>query len=178
VTLLAREDVLAYLMADGEVPGAIRWAKYYGLRYTWHEETLTFTLCLEGGSEREGEREPYLLAGTFEDYRVMPPVWRFLDPRTGRDIGPAAYPSAGPFVPGSVLHSSGVICAPWNRLAYADRSGLHGDWAEPSRWQTIAPQHTSANTLPDMLARIRSEVTISPRRLAPLPPCPRAEAAA
>ena len=166
--LLACDDVLAFLEGEDEIPGAIRWAAYHGLDHTWDGQALLLTVRLTGSSDREGEQEPYLLAGSFEDYRVMPPAWRFLDPRTGQDIGLAAYPAAGPFQSGSVLHSNGVICAPWNRLAYADRGGPHSDW-NATNWQSAAPQHSSARTIPDMLARIRAEVTISPRRLAPLP---------
>jgi len=167
MALLARGDVLAYLNDDGEIPGALRWAEFHGLEHAWHQETLTFTVRLIGGSETI-EFERYLVRGTFEDYRVMPPVWRFFDPRTARDIGPAAYPLAGPFPSGSVLHSSGVICAPWNRLAYKDRGGPHEDW-NAANWQTTAPQYTTAKTIPEMLARLRAEVLISARRLAALP---------
>jgi len=101
---------------------------------------------------------------------TSPPAWRFLDPRTGADIGRAAFPAPGPFPLGSVLHATrAVICAPWNRLAYAERGGPHSDWNATS-WQTTAPQYTSARTIPDMLARVRAEVIISPARLEPLPP--------
>jgi hypothetical protein len=173
--LLAREDVLAYLMADDEIPGAIRWAEYHGLPHNWDVATLIFTVCLEGGSEREGEREAYLLAANLEDYRVLPPVWRFLHPHTGADIGRAAFPKAGAFENGSVLHSNGVICAPWNRLAYAAHGGPHKDWTGPTQWQGVASDRTTAHTIPAMLARIRAEVLISPGRLAPLPPLDPAE---
>ncbi len=168
MSLLAYSDVLAFLEGEDEIPGALRWAAYYGLEHTWDKKALLLTVRLIGGSDREREREPYLLIGTFEDYRAMPPAWRFLDPRTRQDIGLPAYPAAGPFPLGSVLHSNGVICAPWNRLAYADRGGPHSDW-NAANWQTAAPQHSSARTIPDMLARIRAELTISPRRLASLP---------
>jgi hypothetical protein len=167
--LLPREDVLAFLGADEEIPGAIRWAMHYGLAHTWDEATLTFRVWFQGGRD-DSDREPYLLGGTFEDFPTMPPAWRFLDPRSGRDIGPAAYPAAGPFQNGSVLHAHGVICAPWNRLAYADQGGPHADWTEPTRWQQLAPDRTHATTIPDMLARLRAEVAISASRLAPLPP--------
>jgi hypothetical protein len=169
MTLLPREDALAYLMADDEIPGAIQWAEYHGLQHNWDEGSLAFSLHLEGGSEREGEREHYLLSASVEGYRVVPPAWRFLDPRTGEDIGRAAFPKAGSFENGSVLHGNGVICAPWNRLAYAVHGGPHGDWTEPAKWQSVAPDRTTAHTIPAMLARIRAEVVISPGRLAPLP---------
>lgn len=166
MSLLARDDVLAYLEGDDEIPGAIRWATYHDLEQTWDHQTLALTVRLKGGGERQ---ELYLLEGKFEDYRAMPPTWRFLDPRTGSDIGRAAFPAPGSFPLGSVLHSTkAVICAPWNRLAYADRGGPHNNW-DVANWQTTAPQYTSAWTIPDMLARIRAEVIISPGRLDPLP---------
>src|SRR5439155_22713557 len=70
MALLARGDVLAYLNDDGEIPGALRWAEFHGLEHAWHQETLTFTVRLIGGSETI-EFERYLVRGTFEDYRVM-----------------------------------------------------------------------------------------------------------
>ena len=169
MSLLSREDILAYLEADDEIPGAIRWANHHGLSFTWDEEALTFTLHFESGSDRGSQPEVYLLVGSFEDYPALPPAWRFLDPRTSREIGRAAYPAAGPFGKGSVLHDQGVICAPWNRFAYADKGGPHKDWT-PTGWQNLAPDRTWARTIPDMLARVCAEVAISPRRLAPLPP--------
>lgn len=174
--LLAHEDVCAHLMVDDEIPGAIRWATYHALPHRWDEEGLSFIVHLVGGSDREGEQELYLLAGNFEDYRALPPAWRFLDPRNGREIGRAAYPMAGPFANGSVLHANGVICAPWNRLAYADKRGPHADWTDPTQWQRIALDRTLAHTIPAMLARLRAEAAISPRRLAPLPLLDPAEA--
>lgn len=167
--LLGRDDVLAFLEAEDEIPGAIRWAQHHGLEHTWDEGALALRVRLEGGGHGEGVTEAYLLAGTFEDYRAMPPAWRFLDPRDGRDISLPAYPAAGPFPSGSVLHPNGVICAPWNRLAYRDVGGPHDNWTEPSKWQSIEPERTQARTVPEMLARIRAEVAISLGRLAPLP---------
>lgn len=169
MALLPREDVLAFLGADEEIPGAIRWAQHHGLAHTWDDTTLTFRVFLKGPADGERPPEVYLLAGTFEDYRALPPSWRFLDPRTGRDIGGAAYPAPGPYQTGSVLHSQGVICAPWNLLAYKTQGGPHADWTQPARWQETATDRTRALTIPDMLARLLAEVTISPRRLTPLP---------
>lgn len=168
MSLLSREDVLGFLRADDEIPGAIRWAEYHGLMHAWDEANLTFKVWLEGGRTESGS-EQYLLAGKFDDYPVLPPSWRFLDPRTGEDIGRAAYPAAGPFQSGTILHSNAVICAPWNRLAYGDKGGPHGDWAQPAQWRQLAPGHTRAATIPDMLARLRAEAAISVGRLGPLP---------
>jgi hypothetical protein len=176
VALLNRNVVRGYLAADDEIPAAIRWAEIHDLKCGWDEGTLTLTLRLTGSNDAVGT-EPYLLVGTFEDYRVLPPTWRFVDPRNGADIGNAAYPQAGPFPNGSVLHPNGVICAPWSRLAYQDRQGPHNDWGDATAWQTTARERTQADRIPDMLARILAEVKLSPGRLAPLPAAPDREAA-
>lgn len=158
---------MAFLMADDEVPAAMRWADFHRLELVWDEANLRITLRLSSAPDG-GEPEPYLVEARCEEYRVAPPRWQFLDPRTGLDAGDAGAPLAGPFPGGSVLHSSGVICAPWNRLAYADERSVHSEWTEPSKWQSLAPDHTNASTLPEMLARIRAEILISPGRRAPL----------
>jgi hypothetical protein len=184
VALRDPEDVRAALLEADEVPAAIRWAEHHGLRHDWNEDDLILRLWLQGqrqdlqpSADQAPEREDYLLRGTFPDYRVMPPEWRFVDPRNEEEIGQPAYPHPGPFPGGSVLHGNGVICAPWNRLAYGDRGGPHPDWQDAASWQTTAPGSTRALTIPDMLGRIRAEVEISPRRLAPLPPLPEEQAA-
>jgi hypothetical protein len=184
VALLDPEDVRANLLESEEIPAAIRWAELHGLRHDWDEENLVFKLCLEGQREEaqpsastSGDKEQYRLIGTFPDYRVMPPEWRFVDPRNEAEIGRPAYPHPGPFPNGSILHTNGVICAPWNRLAYGDRGGPHTDWQDAASWQTTAPGSTRALTIPDMLGRIRAEVGVSPQRMGPLPPLPEEQAA-
>jgi len=181
VALVDPQDVRANLLENEEIPAAIRWAGHHRLKHEWNEKDLVLKLWLQGqldGEQEEVEKEEYLLVGTFPDYRVMPPEWRFVDPRTEDEIGTAAYPHPGPFQNGSVLHSDGVICAPWNRLAYADKGGPHPDWQDAASWQTTAVDRTRALNIPDMLSRIRAEVEISPRRLAPLPPEPEEQEAA
>ncbi len=178
MALLDPEDVRAHLA--GEIPRAQAWAEHHGLAHTWNADALKFTLALEGASQSENEREQYLVIGTFEDYRAVPPTWRFVDPRNGSDIGLAAYPAPGSFQAGagSVLHGNGVICAPWSRLAYGDKQGPHTDWTDATLWQTPAVGQTDAREIPDMLSRIFYEVAASPNRLAPLPIAEDAEAAA
>ncbi len=168
--LLTRSVVLAHLMADQEIPGALRWAKHHKIEHTWDEDPLLLTVRLRGHADESGHVEEYLVAGVFDDYRVIPPAWRFLDPRNATDVGQGAFPAPGAFGPGSVLHTNGVICAPWNRLAYANETGLHNNWTDLTKWESLEPNNTQARTIPDMLARIRAEVALSPRRLAPLPP--------
>jgi hypothetical protein len=170
---VGREIVLAYLAE--EIPAALDWATSKGLQPEWAPDTLTFSHRLQGGGENDTV-EDYLLVGTFDDYRVEPPTWRFLDPRTGENIGPAAYPLGNWQNGGSVFHGNGLICAAWSRDAYGDRAGPHADWGAATRWQTVGREYVQADTIPDMLARIYAELQLSLRRMEP-PPEIREEAA-
>lgn len=168
--LLPREVVKTILAQESGIPAAHAWARRRKLDLDYDSEALTLRLVLEGlGADPRGEPEPYLVMGSFEDYDVLPPIWRFVDPRTGTEIGKAAYPlPVGP----SILHSNGLICAPWSRPAYACEGGPHPDWGSPTGWKTAAPDYTHALTIPDMLDRIARDVGRSRGRMAPLPPLP------
>jgi hypothetical protein len=171
LSLLPRKVVLANLKE--EMAGALRWARHHSLVHGWDESGLLLTVRLEGLADASGHREPYLITGLFDDYRVIPPAWRFVDPRTCDDLGLPAFPTAGSYPGGSVLHPNGVVCAPWNRLAYKtteNASGVHEDWGALTAWESAAPNHTLARTIPEMLGRLRLEVAMSNHRLAPLPP--------
>ncbi|MGH2692278.1 MAG: hypothetical protein ACRDHM_07210 [Actinomycetota bacterium] len=116
-----------------ELPAASRWALRRGIDLVLDVEALSLTAPLNGPAAEAGAPdEPYQLLASFEDYRVMPPRWRFVDPRNDADIGVAGYPRpVGP----SILHGNGVLCAHWNRLAYQEEGGPHGDWGGPPNWQ-------------------------------------------
>jgi hypothetical protein len=179
---LPAATVRTYLAQPGEIPAALSDARGCGLGPDWDEADLVLRVPLLGpAAPGPGEApvevadttdemwtEPYLLEGIFDDYRTLPPIWRFLDPRTGDDIGPAAYPAPrGP----SVLHPQGLVCAHFSRLAYADHGGPHGNWGGSQAWQTPV-EGTQALTISAMLARLIWEVRYNSRgRIAPLPPC-------
>jgi hypothetical protein len=86
-------------------------------------------------------------------YPVKPPAWYWCDGAGGgREIRTNA-----PFGSG-FLHSNGVICAPWNRLSYAqiDRRGPHGEWTMGD-WRNNS--HTGGcKTLTAMALRIFVEL--------------------
>jgi hypothetical protein len=167
VAQIPRETVAATLGQPEEMPAAIAWAQRRGLDLVYVPSALTVRLVLDGPRVSDQHtRERYVVQGSLEDYDVVPPAWRFLDPRTDRAIGQPAYPQpAG----NSILHGNGVICAPWNRLAYQVEGGPHGDWGPTTGWKTPRPGHTHAVTIPDMLDRIHREVQRSRGRMAPLP---------
>ena len=149
------------------MPAALAGAKRSGHELVYDEDALTARLRLEGpAAADDGPPEPYLITADFEDYRVLPPIWRFVDPRTGNEIGTAAYPQP---TTTSVLHPNGLICAHWSRLAYAAVGGPHSNWGGPETWRSPS-EGTIALTIPDMLARLAHEVAASRGRMAALPP--------
>lgn len=168
MALLTPEAARAYLEAEDELPAAVKWALRRGIALDVDVEALGLTARLTGpAAEAAAPQEPYLLVGSFEDYRVMPPRWRFVDPRNGVDVGSAAYPRP---LGSSILHGNGLLCAHWNRLAYHEEGGPHNDWGGLEKWQNPPAGTSIALTIPDMLQRIVREVAASSGRMAPLPP--------
>jgi hypothetical protein len=181
VTLLPIATVRAHVLH--ELDGARAWANRCGHDLAFDEDALSLKLALVGPATSAETNERYLLTASFEDYRALPPSWRFVHPNTSEDIGAAAYPaSLTPSLRGSNLFIAGgpsgaVICAHFNRLAYVENQntpeqthGVHADWGEPTEWLNLpATEYTHAETIGDMLARIALEVSDSPGRMAPLP---------
>lgn len=156
----------AFVERPDELPAAIVLSKRRGLLLEYDRASLTVRLRIEGPApELDAPPEPYLITGTFDDYRALPPIWRFVHPVTGADVGTAGYPAHSGE---SVMHPSGVICAHWNRLAYSDHGGPHPDWGGPANWQNPVTG-TVALTIPDMLDRLTRDVAASRGRMAPLP---------
>jgi hypothetical protein len=83
-----------------------------------------------------------------------PPAWHWYNPETSALDAPADTPKGS----GGYFHSSGHICAPWNRLAYksVDPAGPHGDW-ELSNWMAN-PKTGACTTLSAMALRIAIEL--------------------
>lgn len=170
------QDVVHAYVAE-EMAAAEAWATRCGYDLSYDADALTISLPLLGADPGGGDGgERYLLTGVLDDYRAVPPAWRFVHPDTAADIGPPAYPAGpNPNPRGSTLFTTGgptgaVICAHFNRLAYAEHDGIHPDWGPPNNWLTLPPSaYTRAETIGDMLARIELEVRESPGRMAPLP---------
>lgn len=159
----------AFLAEPHEMPAAIRLAQSLAVDMTYDEHALRAGLSLTGPPAADGHaEEPYLVTIELDHYRTLPPAWRFVDPRTGDEIGKAAYPQLSG---NSIFHSNGVVCAHWNRLAYGANGGPHSDWGngDPAAWQTTRPSETVALHVPDMLDRLVREVRSSRGRMAPLP---------
>lgn len=174
MTLLPPATVRAHV--EVEMESAAAWAERHSHDLHVDEGGLSVGLRLRGPRSDGSGEEAYLLRGSFEDYRAVPPAWWFVHPTTEADVGPPAYPGAATPAPrGSHLFITGgptgaVICAYFNRLAYAEEQGPHGDWGAPTNWLSPPPSnYARAETIGDMLARITLEVRESAGRMAPLP---------
>jgi hypothetical protein len=89
-------------------------------------------------------------------YPAMPPAWHWLNPETMEYDRPQDTPKGGGF-----FHGNGVICAPWNRLAYKseDPRGPHNDWTI-GNWRA-EPKTGACTTLSAMALRVATELRAS-----------------
>jgi hypothetical protein len=97
-----------------------------------------------------------------DGFPAIPPAWtcRNLDGQTPKSAYPAP-PTSGGHVP-SIFHTNGLLCAHWNRLAYAALGGIHSNWTDLANWKTTEPGSVRGETFPDMLAAIRTHLASSP----------------
>jgi hypothetical protein len=170
--MLPAEVVAAYV--EQELPAARAWADREGLLLSFDPDRPSLRVELEGPGPEGEPPERYLLEGILDDYRALPPLWRFLHPDSCEEIGAAASPAAPTAPPGgasifipNATHGA-VICAHFSRRAYGE-GGPHLDWGAPSQWETTREGQVIARTLGDMLHRILIEVAASSGRRAPLP---------
>lgn len=86
-------------------------------------------------------------------FPAIPPAWHWFNPATKAVDHPGDTPRGGGF-----FHSSGRICAPWNRLAYKsiDPKGPHSDW-DLANWMSN-PNTRACTTLAAMAMRIYVEL--------------------
>jgi hypothetical protein len=142
-----------------EVPAAQRWAA----RHDWTIETDLDALQLTAITRHPADRSELVLIGEFTGYRAVPPAWRFVDSTTGQTTS-RAFPAPGsPRGGSSIFHSMPVLCAPWNRLAYTETGGPHGDWGAAADWLKVR-NTTQAHTIADMLATVNAHLRYSPGR--------------
>ena len=142
---------------EEELVGARAWATRQGWLLTWVPDAL----ILRAAAYHPTMGRLLELVGDFDGYRAAPPAWRFVRPSTS-EVTPQVFPAAGTStaITGSIFHPQCVICAPWNRLAYVQHGGPHGDWSEPTGWMSLTTQ-TTATTVGDMLAVIDAHLACS-----------------
>lgn len=76
--------------------------------------------------------DQFIVEARCDNYKEMPPLIDFIDPRSGEKGTARAYPEGK----GTFFHKSGpCICAPFNRKAYA----LHDKWNQ-SDWMNSTAQ--------------------------------------
>ena len=119
----------------------------------WTVKALSSISFIVGFTARDGS--PYWARCDADGYPGVPPAWHWSS-ENGDEIDlPALTPKGG----GSAfLHPNGVICAPWNRLAYRceDARGPHDDWTI-GNW--FANSYTGeCKTLAAMAIRISIEL--------------------
>ncbi len=89
-------------------------------------------------------------------YPAEPPAWHWYNPSTKNLDQREDTPKAAGF-----FHSNGIICAPWNRLAYSavDSRGPHGDWVIGD-WRGN-PKNGACRNLSAMALRIAHELRVN-----------------
>jgi hypothetical protein len=154
------------IIVGAELEGAASWAERHGVRIEWMPEDLELRVTL-----LQPEKELlFFLRGTFEDYRALPPEWTFGDEKWEGVGRPADFPKGAqsPFG-GSIFimhNQTAVICVPFNRLAYVDHAGPHGDWSGPANWLNAGPSHIHADTIGDMLQALYRDFLLTRERMA------------
>lgn len=112
--------------------------------------------------KKAGSELQFYLKGHFDDYRMLPPRLWFCGHAWGGETDPRNYPKVQRSNGRSaicILPPTGpVICAPFNRLAYAEHQGPHGDWGGPPAWQTVNTGVIRALHIGDMLQALQVEV--------------------
>jgi hypothetical protein len=145
------------------------------IRRGWRVAWFPDQMLVKASGVHPANGESVSLQAELIGYRAQPPAWSFQPPedRPGQPFFPASgpLPSGG----GSIFHNQHrVICAHFNRLAYSDYHGPHGDWGGPVNWLEIRG-YARATTLAAMLTVIRAHLKYSPGwlmtvfRLTPLP---------
>ena len=145
-------------VVENELPALNNFAQRRGWSVSW----LAVQLAVIADGKHHGDNTSVRVHADVTGYRVVPPAWRFVLPDS-IEPKPHRFPRGGtvPGGVGSIFHGKGVICAPFNRLAYKEHDGMHGDWGGPENWLDVRG-HVRATTLAEMLAQIVMHLRYSP----------------
>lgn len=153
------------LVVEDELAGARAWAERHAVPLAWEPEVLEIRATL---TQPETDQLFYL-RGRFDDYRVLPPAWTFTDQSWSAEPAPTFFPRLAQSPNGAsifITYRGPVICAPFNRLAYAEYQGPHSDWVGPSSWLTSgAADQVKAHFLGDMLQLVFRDLVHSRGRM-------------
>jgi hypothetical protein len=141
-----------------ELPAIMVWGDRVGWRVNVESASRLVTAC----TVHPVVGLPLHVRVDCRNYPSIAPAWRFLDQagESPRSAYPAPGQRAG--INGSIFHGNGLVCAPWNRLAYKDYGGVHADWGAFTAWKTAAPTYTQAHTIADMLQTLSVHLIASP----------------
>jgi len=128
-----------------ELAAAESASKIHGWTIKVAPDQFTFTVAMKSGIDNE----VYIMEVRCDNYKELPPFFEFMLPTGERKVA-SAYPESTD----SFFHSDLVICFPFNRGAYNNYGGPHGDWAI-TNWQSLCPQ---ATRLGDMLVLIQHRI--------------------
>lgn len=143
---------------EEELPGIESYARRHKWEIEWDKDTLTLTFT--GQHPNDGTKMQVI--AELQGYRALPPAWIFRDPcaiNHEKIFFPEPGTSRG--VHGSIFHGSNRICAPFNRLAYREHGGPHGDWCGPECWLNVK-NHIRENKIAGMFASIIGHLKASP----------------
>jgi hypothetical protein len=120
------------------------WVRQHGWQLSWDPAGL----LLRATMRSKIDQEQYELELNLGGYRALPPLIELIHPVTGERGSRKCYPGGGR----GYFHNQPVLCAPWNRKAYAAHGGPHGDWTL-AQWATYRPNHAR---LLDILVLLQS----------------------
>jgi hypothetical protein len=95
------------------------------------------------------DEQTYILEAKCDGYKALPPYFEFIHSETGERGTPRCYPLGTSF-----FHSLPCICVQWNRKAYQEAGGPHGDW-QTTNWMSYRPGMTA---LGDMFNLVQMEI--------------------
>ena len=154
------------LILQHEMAGASKWAERHSVPLQWRPERLEVRAILK----QPETDELFYLRGVFDDYRRLPPAWTFTSDEESTEAAMHFAPRVDKPPFGSSLfikkNNRPVICAPFNRLAYAEHNGPHANWRGAANWLTAGqPNRAKAHYLGDMLQVIYRDFCFSRGRM-------------
>ena len=149
-------DTVVDATLEAELPGALEWARRHAVRV---ESLLPEVRALRFVMIQKESEEEYFLQAHFDRYKELPPVWEWCDESWNESNRPNLSPKPVATVCGPSMFlkysnqggTRGIICAPFNRLAFGTEGGPHNDWGNPAQWTTPRPPWVYAVTIGDML---------------------------
>ena len=151
---------------ENELPGALAWAQRRRIAL---DTRLLRERIIRAVLVQQDEGEKFYLQGSFDDYKELPPIWDWCDESWSNTGALHLSPRVDNSPFGSSMfiqhNSRGIICAPFNRLAYATHDGPHSNWGDAAQWMTAGPGYVYAVTIGDMLQLILRDFSLSKGRM-------------